>query len=98
MLKNAGYDWKVTRFCRMENGMAAEESKKIDKIYHPPELIVGKWYHMVEVVGPDGGVKCHGPFQSKEAAYAHREKMMRESGDVAASNIASPPEHNPSDL
>ena len=49
------------------------------RIYHPPELIKGRWYHLVETVGldEDKRVKHYGPFASRQAAIAHQEEIMR---------------------
>ena len=44
------------------------------RIYHPPELIKGCWYHLVETVGldEDKRVKHYGPFAAAPRLFNDR--------------------------
>ena len=56
-----------------------QESEGHRKIYHPPELLGEKWYHLVQIIEPDKDerVQPYGPFESEEEAAAHLEEMMK---------------------
>lgn len=59
----------------MCENLGAPESR----IYHPPELITERWYHLVETAcrDEDVRVKPYGPFASRLSALAHQKETMR---------------------
>ncbi len=67
--------------------MNTEQPETDDRIYHPPECIGGRWYHLFETTGGNGNesVRAYGPFESREAAYTHQQRRMLENGDAATS-------------
>ena len=69
------------------------KKKKVGKhIFHAPELIAGKWWHLVESTDADVRIKPYGPFESEQAAYAHREALMKGNHDVIFPQPELPPD------